>query len=176
VDGGRLVHDPRPFHLSNDLVEVIALGEFYRYLGVREGYQPDVKSNLALSQAVERIEKRCKSSLTPNQKLLALKRSEVPRLTYLLRLRRFPQAELKKLDRVVRRCVRIAYRLPVRTCTAFFHSPSGSGGLGLPSLASEGDILTATQAYKMLTAPDERVAAVAHGRLETTASGSTSER
>jgi len=97
VDGGRLVHDPRPFHLSNDLVEVIALGEFYRYLGVREGYQPDVKSNLALSQAVERIEKRCKSSLTPNQKLLALKRSEVPRLTYLLRLRRFPQAELKNL-------------------------------------------------------------------------------
>ena len=176
LDGGRLVRDPQPFHLSDDLVEVIGLGDFYRYLGVREGYQPDIKSNLALSQAIERIERLFKSSLTPDQKLIALRRFEMPRLTYLLRLRRFPQVELKKVDRTVRRCVRLAYRLPVRTCTAFFHSPCGSGGLGIPSLASEGDILTVTQAYKMLTAPDGRVVAVARGRLEAVALGTASER
>jgi len=27
LDGGRLVRDPQPFHLSDDLVEVIELGE-----------------------------------------------------------------------------------------------------------------------------------------------------
>ena len=100
----------------------------------------------------------------------------MPRLMYLLRLRFFPQVELKKVVRAVRRCVRIAHRLPVRTCTAFFHSPCGSGGLCIPSLASEGDILTVTQAYKMLTASDGRVAAVARGQLEADALGTAPER
>ena len=31
------MRDPQPFHLSDDLAEVIGLGEFYRYLCVREG-------------------------------------------------------------------------------------------------------------------------------------------
>ena len=70
----------------------------------------------------------------------------MPRLTYLLHLPRFLQVELKKVDIAVRRCVRIAYYLPVRTCTAFSHSLCGSEGLSL-----------VTQAYKMLTAPDGRV-------------------
>jgi len=100
----------------------------------------------------------------------------MPRLMYLLRLRLFPQVELKKVVRAVRRCVRIGHRLPVRTCTAFFHSPCGSGGLCIPSFASEGDILTVTQAYKMLTASDGRVAAVARGQLEADALGTAPER
>jgi len=58
-----LVRDPQPIYPSNDLVEVIELGEFYRYPGVREGYRSDIKSNLALSQAVERTERLFRSSL-----------------------------------------------------------------------------------------------------------------
>jgi len=114
TDGARRIRDPQPFNLSGGVVEVIGLAEFYRYLGVQLGYQQTPRGTV-LAQAVERIENLFRSDLAPHQKLLALKRFELPRLSFLLRLVRFPQSELRRVDRNVRRCVRIAYCLPMST-------------------------------------------------------------
>jgi hypothetical protein len=49
---------------------------------------------------------------------------------------------------------------------SFFHSPCPNGGLGIPSLAAEHDVLTVSHVFKMLSSPDLLVREAATDRLE----------
>ena len=169
--GGRRPRDMTPFSLGGEDLHVVSEGDTYKYLGARTGYDsPITISEPFRSNLEQKISLLFRSYLTPGQKLLALKSVILPSAYFQLRVRHFRQYELKALDRLVGRCLRIAWRLPKRSCKAFLHASQKCGGLGVPNLCRESDILTVTHAYKMLTSPDGRVAAIAFGQLERYAS------
>ena len=52
------------------------------------------------------------------------------------------------------------------SCISFFHASCSNGGLGIPSLAVESDVLVVSHVFKMTSSPDERVKRAAYNRLE----------
>ena len=158
--------DTRPYQFCNGEVKALSRDRFYKYLGANTGYRLPCSDAKLLQKTQEDITKLFESPLLASQKVHALKRFIIPTLSFHLRVRPFTQRDLGGLDRHIKRCVRAAFRLPGNTCTSFFHTPCSKGGLGIPALAVECDILTVSHVFKMLSSPDYRVRDVAYDRLK----------
>ena len=158
--------DTLPLKFGNGHIRVLNRGEFYKYLGANTGHRLPCTDSKFVQKVEDDVRTLFKTPLFPTQKLVALKRFIIPSLRFHLRVRPFTQRDLHRLDTTVLRCVRAAFRLPGNACNSFFYTPCQAGGLGIPSLAVEHDILTVTQVYKMMTSPDEQVSSTAIDHLE----------
>lgn len=166
VDPRKSVARSRPLPFCNGEVGVMSRDRFYKYLGAKSGYRLPCTDAALVSRKEDEVVKLFNSPLLPQQKVQALKRFIIPSVRFHLRVRPFTQKSLVQLDRTIRQCVRAAYRLPGNSCTSFFHAPCPKGGLGIPSLAVEADVLTVAHVFKMLSSPDGRVRDTATDRLE----------
>ena len=154
-----------PLRLGGVRVPILAQGRFYKYLGARAGHRLPFSDIGLVDKIKEQVRRLFASLLTPKQKIVALKRFILPRVTYHLRVRPFSQEHLVGLDRTIRESIRKSSRLPPSCCSAFIHTPSGKGGLGVPCMAKEANVMAITQAFRMLTAPDRLVSVVARASL-----------
>ena len=164
--GARCRTDTQALPFCNGEIKMLSPGEFYKYLGANTGHFMPCSNSTLVTRTHDQILRLFVTPLLPGQKLLALKRFIIPALRFHLRVRPFTQKDLGMLDRTIRRCVRLAYRLPINANTAFFHAPCRSGGLGIPCLAAEADVLVVSHVFKMLSAPDKTVSEVAFSRLK----------
>ena len=158
--------EPRPLPFCNGEVRVLSRDQFYRYLGRNTGYRLECSDSRLVQKIRDDVTTLFKTPLLPSQKVLALKRYIIPSFRFALRVRPFTQKDLVSLDRTIRLCVRTAFRFPKNACVSFYHAPCPTGGLGIPSLAVEHDLLTVMHVFKMLSSPDPLVKEAATDRLE----------
>ena len=141
-------------------------GGTYRYLGAEAGTRIPFSSKEYTKEIEGYVLKLFHSKLTAKQKVIALKRFVLPKMTHQLRSRPFSQEHLQSLDKCIRKCVRKAYNLPPDTTQGFFHTNHARGGLGITSLCHEARVMAVTQAFKMLTSPDTLISNVARASLD----------
>nr|BAC82601.1 reverse transcriptase [Ciona intestinalis] len=165
--GGRRVALEDPLLLNGVEIPLLRPGEHYKYLGAMTGVMSVPRTGSQLIKDFRaRLQRLFTSFLTPHQKLIALKRFLLPSLSFHLRVRPIARSELIALDRRVRECLRVAFRLTKPSCQAVFHTPTDMDGLGVPSVCSESSILTIAQGFKVLTSPDGTVSATASARVK----------
>ena len=158
--------DTSPLKFGNGHIRLLVRGEFYKYLGANTGYRLPCSDPKFVCTVEDEVRTLFKTALLPMQKLVALKRFIIPSVRFHLRVRPFTQRDLHRLDTTILRCVRAAFRLPGNACNSFFRAPCQAGGLGIPSLAVEHDVLTVVHVFKMLTSPDPIVNQTAIDKLQ----------
>lgn len=115
------------------------------YLGVR--IDTNKRSSLTRQMIEPFIDKLCRSSLRPSQKLLFLRHHLIPKFLHRLIHEDFTGTILSDLDRAFRQGAGHILHLPDSVPRSWFHLLVKSASLGLPELCNEIPIL----AFKRLT-------------------------
>ena len=122
----------------------------FRYLGVDFAHAGTRSVEVDLSEALSRISS---APLKPQQRLVLARSFLLPRFSHTLVLGSVSLGRLIQLDRQIRRSVRSWLRLPRDVSVAYFHAPTRSGGLGIPSLRTSIPALTLQRLGRLSSSP-----------------------
>lgn len=156
---------PTRFELEGLPVPSLAEGEPYRHLGVPTGFAVDQTPLATIEGMLRDIRAVDASLLAPWQRVEVLATFVLPRVDFLLRGATVEKRPLKAVDLQLRRVAKAWLNLPQRASAEVVYLPPSRGGCGLLPLSDLADVLTIAQAFRMLTAPDAVVSALAWGSL-----------
>lgn len=118
------------FRTSQGFITQVTPSQEWRYLGVDFQYSGPKRASRSLKTELECISR---APLKPQQRLLVLRAYLMPRYYHHLVLSRTTLGHLRGLDLQVRSAVRRWLSLPRDIPTAYFHTTTKEGGLGLPA-------------------------------------------
>ena len=150
---------------GRDAIPALKWEDTYRYLGVEVGRPRKGTIDPIMSSILETVDKIVSSRLTDWQKVDAINTFAMSKLTYHLNSSCLNRSWTTQLDGAVRRKLKRAVKLPVRTTSSFLHLPCHLGGLGL---CSAEDKLIITCALKCLTSRNRTVSDLAWDQLSAT--------
>ena len=104
--------------------------ETYRHLGVEIGRPRKGTVDPVMAKVEETMERIVESKLTDWQRVDAINTFAMSKLTYHLNSSCLNRSWAAKLDATIRRRVKKAVMLPVKTTSSFLHLPSPGGGGG----------------------------------------------
>ncbi len=144
----------------------LSKGESYTYLGRALG---ESLSDL-LGDSFDQLEKDIitvfDSNLSPYQKTDALKIFLLPRLSHILRTNpSLSISGLKEFNYKITNRLKKVLQLPPSASLDYLQAPVTKGGLGLLLPAQESDLQTCTQAFRILTSPDNKIRRIASNQL-----------
>lgn len=151
--------------LNGELLPSLKWEDHYKYLGCKAGADHRTEATTQGNEYVRCCKLIVESGLADWQKLDAIHRFAKPGLTYILQNTLPNKSWAQRIDKQVRNMVKLAFKLPKRTISAFLHTPPHSGGLGIPCIEDEIDVHLATTAFKLLSTPDTLVKGVAYHHL-----------
>ncbi len=164
---GRYVESFSPAY-GTDSIPALKWEDTYRYLGVEIGRPRKGTVDPVMAKVVETVERIVKSKLTDWQKVDAINTFAMSKLTYHLNSSCLNRSWAAKLDATIRRQVKKAVKLPVRTTSSFLHLPSHSGGMGLCSAEDRLESAMVTRSLKCLVSKDRLVSDLAWDQLAAT--------
>ncbi|KAL6417390.1 hypothetical protein ACFW04_012782 [Cataglyphis niger] len=144
---------PTTFRIQGSSVRLLASGEPYHHLGISTACSVDQISFTNIGGVLKDLGAVDRSVLAPWQKIEVVATNILPRLDFLLR-GATEKRPLKAADLEIRRKAKGWLNLPQR-----------ASGVGLLPLADLADVLSVAHAFRMLTAGDETVRALAWASL-----------
>lgn len=156
---------PTVFQIEGRPIPTLAEGEPYKHLGVPTGFSVDQTPLSTIEGVIKDIRAVDASLLAPWQRVEVLASFVLPRLDFLLRGATVEKRSLKAVDLQIRRVAKAWLNLPQRASAEVVYLPPSRGGCGLLPLSDLADVLTIAHAYRMLTAADAVVRALAWGSL-----------
>lgn len=137
-----LVNARHQFMLGETAIRSLEPDETFKYLELEVGPNPRKReprqAHLALKEELVKLQA---APLKPQQKLWAIKNTTFPRHIYKRVLGSSKKYLLLRFDLEMRRFLKKALHLPSDTPSAYFHSNTKDGGLGIPSFAQEVPVL-----------------------------------
>ncbi|KAL7288050.1 hypothetical protein TKK_0017843 [Trichogramma kaykai] len=122
-----------PFRVDDVSVRQLNTEDEFKYLRVTFDCNGPIWKPCNLKEKLYGISR---APIKAQMRLKVLETYLLPRYIHTLTLGRTTHAELKAMDKLVRRSVRSWLRLPHDCPNAFIHAGRNYGGLGIPSLAS----------------------------------------
>ena len=139
-------------------IRVLGPTDVYKYLGI--SFTPVEVRKTAFEKLSSVLSNVSRAPLKPQQRLRMLRQNVVPKVLHELSLTHASVAYLRRIDRLVRSCVRRWLRLPLDTPLGFFHAPIREGGLGIASLLLTAPIHRRRRFLKVGASTDPCVQAV----------------
>ena len=161
---GRYVEPFSPLY-GSEPIPALKWEDTYKYLGVEIGRPRSGKVDPLLQQIEELVDTILGSLLTDWQKVDAINTFAMSKLTYALNSSTLNRSWAARLDAIIRRKLKKAIRLPVRTTSNFFHLPTHMGGLGLFSVEDALESSMVMRTLKYLTSRDLLVSSLAWDQL-----------
>ncbi len=146
-----------------------------KYLGVEIGRSRKGTVDPLMKDVEATVDKILQSQLTDWQKVDAINTFAMSKLTYHLNSSCLNRSWATKLDGLIRRKLKKAIHLPVRTISSFFHLPSHMGGLGLQSVEDSLEAAIVIRVLKCLMSKDLLVLGLACDQLRATILNRTGE-
>lgn len=156
---------PTAFRIEDQPMPTLGAGEPYRHLGVPTGFEVDQNPREILRDVARDIGAVDASLLAPWQRAEVLATFIQPRLDFLLRGAAVEKGLLRSVDLRVRRLTKAWLNLPQRASAEIVYLPPHRGGCGLLPLADLADVLAVAHAFRLLTASDQTVKALAWSSL-----------
>ena len=133
VKAKKWVCDPTPFlSLAGGTLPTVPISQGYKYLGVTISARE--RDSTPEELLVRGLNQLTRAPLKPQQRLYMLRVHLLPKLHHRLVLSRSRGGVLRRLDKLVRRRVRLWTKLPHDTTNSYIHADVKDGGLGVPSL------------------------------------------
>ncbi|KAE9528866.1 hypothetical protein AGLY_012441 [Aphis glycines] len=107
-----------------------------------------------------------RSKLAPWQRMDALKTFFYPSTVYLQRLGTFPKTDWAKVDDILRPEIKATLYVPQEASVEYLYGTTKRGCCGVRLLAEDSDIVVVDSAFKLITSPDQQVAADAADHVE----------
>ncbi|XP_070166141.1 uncharacterized protein [Polyergus mexicanus] len=156
---------PTTFEIQGEPVHPLASGEPYHHLGIPTGCSVDQTPFATIGGLLEDLRAVDRSLLAPWQKLEVVATNILPRMDFLLRGATVEKRPLKAADLEIRRKAKAWLNLPQRASAEVVYLPPKRGGCGLLPLADLADVLSVAHVFRMLTAGDATVRALAWASL-----------
>ncbi|CAB0043332.1 unnamed protein product [Trichogramma brassicae] len=136
VDGRgkrRKVTAESPFLVDGTAVKMLTIEDEFKYLGVMFDCNGPAWRPLDIRDKLDRVSR---APIKAQMRLKVLDTYLLPRYIHTLTMGKTSHAELKAIDKLIRRAVRGWLRLPHDCPNAFIHASRDQGGLGVASLAT----------------------------------------
>ncbi|GBL66107.1 hypothetical protein AVEN_39415-1 [Araneus ventricosus] len=156
------------FSIGGTPLTVLTEFDRHRFLGKPVGFSvlPDYAS---LETMVLKGNKLIESALAPWQIMEALKKFYFASLQFAMRTAQFGKSDWNEVDRQIRPGIKSTLSLPENAANEFLYGSRSLGCWGVPIAAEEFDLNIIDTAFKLLTSPDESVAAHALEQLKDSA-------
>ncbi|XP_027850614.2 uncharacterized protein LOC114129936 [Aphis gossypii] len=158
------VRDTR-FNLNGSPLRPLAEGEAATFLGAQVGFNV-VPPLSTLAEIIDIGLRIARSKLAPWQRMDALKTFFYPSTVHLQRLGTFPKTDWAKVDNILRPEIKATLYLPQEASGEYIYGSTKRGCCGVRLLAEDADIAAVDSAFKLITSPDQRVAADAADHVE----------
>ena len=155
------------FFMDGRLLPQLGPEVYYTYLGTPQGFgYPREDLDNAVRSVTNDLKRIEESLLAPWQKLDAFKTAIQPRLYYIMRASYVQKKTIRPLITAITDFAKTTCHLSKWATNHFLHAERMAGGLQLIDLHEDCDILTITQAVRILSSKDVRVARVARRQLQ----------
>ncbi|KAE9528636.1 hypothetical protein AGLY_012211 [Aphis glycines] len=158
------VRDTR-FNLNGSPLHPLAEGEAATFLGAQVGFNV-VPPFSTLAEIIDIGLRIARSKLAPWQRMDALKTFFYPSTVYLQRLGTFPKTDWAKVDDILRPEIKATLYVPQEASVEYLYGTTKRGCCGVRLLAEDSDIVVVDSAFKLITSPDQQVAADAADHVE----------
>jgi len=146
---------PHQFKLNNEKnIPTLNMQDAYSYLGNPCGIGVDKCPRNIIESCMTNLEKIANSRLLPWQKLDCIKTFLLPKMAYLFRCSSTPIAPLIELDKMLTNTIKYICHVGNNATSNYFFGAKKRGCLGFFSFKEEYYLQGISQAFRLLTTPD----------------------
>lgn len=128
------VKNPPVLTIKNEPIRLLGVNEQCKYLGIHYTPLGAVDTRASVSKLRLALTSLMKAPLKPQQKVVMLRMHLIPRFIHTFTYSECYPKLLSQLDRLVRRWLKTALKLPTSLSSDFFYLPIKEGGLGIGKL------------------------------------------